>query len=323
MEVDPPTTSASSNGNSNLKRSNSAPMINVLAATHVEPSSSLFRSSESSRLRRFSSSSASLNLQASTPVKIPDRVNQIKHEESHITHRETAHEREIQSTMQMSNSWESFSLEPMVTDQRRPRSFSESLHIFTSPSLSCSSPSPTRLVKQCFSPAMQMPVKNNTFTPSPSPSPTRTTFRRCLSPIATRPASHLGKRKFEGDSAESYLSPPKRFNSGPNTPDKTGVLAQPLAHSVSLSSVESGSPDQTVPHGSSMAVDTVHIVRKSHCFGFTPVREPSTEMQTTDSETSDIIEMSDGHEVTSSSTLVSASGDQTSSSFPHIKQTQV
>lgn len=34
----------------------------------------------------------------------------------------------------------------------------------------------------------------------------------------------------EGDSAESYLSPPKRFNSGPNTPDKTGVLAQPLAH---------------------------------------------------------------------------------------------
>lgn len=93
--------------------------------------------------------------------------------------------------------------------------------------------------------------------------------------------------------------------------------------SISLSSVESGSPEQTVPHGSSMAVDTVHIVRKSHCFGFTPVREPSTEMQTTDSETSDIIEMSDGHEVTSSSTLVSASGDQTSSSFPHIKQTQV
>ena len=124
--------------------------------------------------------------------------------------------RELTSTVSLTSSWDDLSLhdEPMVTDVKRPKSFNEPLHIFTSPMAYSSSPSPTRLAKvnktnkknntavvitlthylwsvlirseqycfhrfqQCFSPSLQQPVRNNTLTPSPSPSPTRKTFVR-------------------------------------------------------------------------------------------------------------------------------------------------
>ena len=119
--------------------------------------------------------------------------------------------RELTSTVSLTSSWDDLSLhdEPMVTDVKRPKSFNEPLHIFTSPMAYSSSPSPTRLAKvyksitavitlthcllsvlirsgvycfyqfqQCFSPSLQQPIRNNTLTPSPSPSPTRKTFVR-------------------------------------------------------------------------------------------------------------------------------------------------
>jgi hypothetical protein len=83
--------------------------------------------------------------------------------------------------------------------------------------------SPTRTSshpgKQCFSPSMQMPVPNLSFSPSPSSSPTRRgwTTRRSLSPITLRP-SPLGpvKRKCMLDSdseREAGITPSKRHSS--------------------------------------------------------------------------------------------------------------
>ncbi|XP_076453769.1 P2R1A-PPP2R2A-interacting phosphatase regulator 1-like isoform X2 [Babylonia areolata] len=258
MEVDPPSTSSGQNSQGGtLKRSNSAPMINLLVAAsqsvEASPSSS-FKNADAGRLRRLSSSNMGIHHASSTGQlpgpKATDRVNQIKHEENNITDRETAHEKEVHSSWQVTNFWDGLSLnnpDAMMTEpHRRPRSFSESLHIMTTPNLLCGSPSPpTRIVKQCFSPSMRVPVKNTTFTPSPSPSPTRKNFIRSLSPIATQTAPL--KRKWESDGGDryDYLSPPKKFHTGPSTPERN--LPHPLAHSISSSSLEEGSPEQTVP----------------------------------------------------------------------------
>lgn len=327
MEVDPPPGPANnqpptSSGGS-LKRSNSAPMINVLVSQpEISPPTSTFKVSECSRLRRFSSSSMSLNqCGPSTPVKIPDRVNRLKDEEIHIVEKEKEHERDVSSAIKMSSSWQDFSLEDsheaMQPDpHRRPRSFSESLHInvFPQPTMLVGTPSPTRVGnrKQCFSPSMQMPVKSNSFTPSPSPSPTRKSFMRSLSPIAVRP-SPVGKRKLDTD-MESYLSPPKRFHTGPSTPDR--IMAHPLAHSsISSSSLEDGSPEQLVPRSGN--VSEIPHPPPHHMYGFMPLKDNSNDMQTTDSETSDITDHS-----ADISDQISISGSP-GSGFQPIRQTHL
>ncbi|KAL8594776.1 hypothetical protein ACOMHN_047494 [Nucella lapillus] len=152
MEVDPPSTSGGQNSQGGtLKRSNSAPMINLLVAAsqsvEVSPSSS-FKTADAGRLRRLSSSNMGIHAASTAPPlpKATDRINQIKHEENNITDRETAHEKEVHYSWQVTNSWDVLSLnnpEAMVTEpHRRPRSFSESLHIMTSSNLLCGSPSP-------------------------------------------------------------------------------------------------------------------------------------------------------------------------------------
>ncbi|XP_041351842.1 P2R1A-PPP2R2A-interacting phosphatase regulator 1-like isoform X2 [Gigantopelta aegis] len=297
MEVDHDHEQPSSSGippPGTLKRSNSAPMINALVATtHNEASTSTFRPAEANRLRRFSSSNMALHT-ASPTIRVPGRVSQIKNEESHIPDREAAHEREVRTTMQISSSWDGFHLdqEQMVSDHthRRPRSFSETLHVITGPNFLSGLPSPTRVGKQCFSPSMQVPVKNNSFTPSPSPSPTRKSFLRSLSPIAVRP-SPLGKRKLDTDSSDrfEYLSPPKKLSTGPSTPDR--VIAHPLAHSVSSSSLDDHSPEQTVPQGQGSVPDLAHR-SKSNIFGFMPLRH-SHDIHMTDSESSDLVDSTD------------------------------
>ncbi|XP_052784439.1 P2R1A-PPP2R2A-interacting phosphatase regulator 1-like [Mya arenaria] len=291
-----------------LKRSSSAPMINILVSTsalEISPPNT-FTSADSQRTRRFSSSSMTLHNAALTPVKIADRLNQLKHEESEIVVRDIQKEREIRSAIQISNSWnEKISIdEPMIADSthRRPRSFSESLHIFTSPTMIIGAPSPTRTGKQCFSPSMQAQIKNHTFTPSPSPSPTRKSFSRSISPITSgtliRP-SPLGKRKLEpdGDSRLDYMSPPKKFHTGPSTPDR--LLPHPLAHSVSSSSCEGSSPEQTIPRAASIHNARLSSGMQPNMF-FMPLQD-TQEMQTTDSETSDVTESTDMSEVGESS----------------------
>lgn len=323
--------STETTGSGMLKRSNSAPMINVLVANaNIETSppvnSMIHVDVESTRIRRYSSSSTTLH--STTPIKPADRVHRLKAEEIHIADRETQREREVAYSSKISKSWNEFSLdEPMISSDSlprslRPRSFSESLHIFTSPSILCieSALSPNRTGKQCFSPSMQAPVKNNSFSPSPSPSPTRKSFVRSLSPIISVRPSPLGKRKLEpdGDGRLEYMSPPKKFHTGPSTPDR--MIPHPLAHSsVSSSSLEETSPDQPTNSNSSLQDVRTSSRPQPHMFGFMPLHD-STDMQTTDSETSDVTESTDMSE--SGDNLVGmlhSSGSPATASFTPVK----
>lgn len=322
MEVDPPTMCSSTSAAeicstattsllNPLKRSNSAPMINILTTStttsfgtngenealesNTQTRSMDFTCSSFSqvghieRIRRYSTSSACLH-SPTTPVKVPSRLNQIKLEECvNQGAREVAHEREVQSTLSISHGWDELSLDDaMLTDVKRPRSFGEPLHIFTSPYPYSSSPSPTRVGKQCFSPSLQQPVRAVTMmTQGSTPSPTRKTFRRSMSPIITlRPSSLSVKRKMDVDNTDrwdQYYSPPKRANTsssptGSSTPDHTLTYTHALTHSYS-SGPEDESLEQTVPtvslhsclpDASSTGVSNMCVVPPTHVL-FRPV----------------------------------------------------
>ncbi|KAK2142020.1 hypothetical protein LSH36_1004g00020 [Paralvinella palmiformis] len=324
-----------------LKRSNSAPMINVLVAASAASCSAsvsgLTALSSSTpddpkpleRVRRFSTSSMALN---STPIKVPSRLVQIKREETMAqTEIEAAHEREIQSTIQMSHSMEEIFVDESThqthslssisgpgpgppVDGKRPKSLGEPLHIHVSQYYPyASSPSPTRVGKQCFSPSLQQPVyRTGALTPSPSPSPTRKSFasplsRRSLSPITLRP-SPLGnpgtKRKMDldGEKMDTFCSPAKRFlaaySPGGITSDRTHPMSHHILHSLSSSSSDvCNSPDQRVPNVSTAS---------SPASFFRPVRD-STDSRGTDSETSDMTEAADMSEPVDMSSHLSES----------------
>lgn len=153
---------------------------------------------------------------------------------------------------------------------------------------------------------------------------------------------------------ESYLSPPKRFQTGPSTPDR--IMAHPLAHrycydwdpslahidllplsctqiirdgwsidcrilfvfsSISSSSLEDGSPEQLVPRSGANA--EISHPRPHHMYGFMPLKDNSNDMQTTDSETSDITDHSADISDQSSISISAGPG----SSFQPIRQTHL
>ncbi|XP_069692411.1 PPP2R1A-PPP2R2A-interacting phosphatase regulator 1 isoform X2 [Periplaneta americana] len=222
MDVDSPVS---------LKRSSSAPMINELNTTMTTASTSSSTRDTSSfsifasqpRTRRFSASfSPGHSGGPSGPPRHTPRVSQLKQEDRVDMGRETAHEREVCSAMQMSQSYEDLTIMPGLTvdcksdhmDSRR----SEPTRMILPPlqlnvpncSPGCSSPSPTRpgLGRQ-FSPNISNVPPWNSL----SPSPTRKYTTRCQSPINMRPSS-LGpavKRKFElEEEKDQYLSPPTK-----------------------------------------------------------------------------------------------------------------
>ncbi|CAN7997564.1 unnamed protein product [Ixodes hexagonus] len=248
MDVDPtPPTSTTSN----LKRSSSAPMINVLGHTPSfrEALSPLLLSIP--RTRRFSASFSPNHSPSSPLAAVPSRVSQIKHEEGmDVMIRETAHEKEVQSKLAISQSWDDLSLGDgcLGDTSKRPRSLTDPLHIFTPPPGICNSPSPTRTGKQCFSPSMCLSTKQ-AFSPSPSPSPTRKAFatRRSQSPITLRPSQFSVKRKFDMDMDQGdFPMPAKRLNL---SVAQEMATSHGLHHSLSQSSLEAmSSPEQTVPH---------------------------------------------------------------------------
>lgn len=193
-----------------LKRSSSAPMINELNSSgpsQVPPASPREPASHQlcsgvPRTRRFSTSFSPLSGPSSP--KLTPRVNQLRREESvDVIGREAAHERELNSAMVMSQSWEDLTL---VADNTKDSSEMEKLSpLSVSVPPLCSTPSPTR-------PA-SVPLRHSVvFKTSLSPSPTRTfTTRRSQSPIAMRPSA-LGnsvKRKFQ---LEENEPPAKRFS---------------------------------------------------------------------------------------------------------------
>ncbi|KAL1417503.1 hypothetical protein MTO96_000600 [Rhipicephalus appendiculatus] len=254
MDVDPPPPLGTG---SNLKRSSSAPMINVLGNTPTfrEALSPLVLSIP--RTRRFSASFSPNHSPSSPLAAVPSRVSQIKHEEGmDVMIRETAHEKEVQSKLQISQSWDDLTLgDGCLGDAgKRPRSLTDPLHIFTPPPRNLQFPplqhalASSYVIYQCFSPSMCASSKQ-AFSPSPSPSPTRKAFAtRSQSPITLRPSQFPVKRKFdmEMDQGDSLPMPTKRLNLSGGPQDMS--VSHMLHHSLSQSSLEAmSSPEQTVP----------------------------------------------------------------------------
>lgn len=103
MELDLEIPSSLVQTDGHLRRSNSAPMINGLS-----DNSQVFQR-EVLRSRRNSTTVVNRpNMVPSSPIRVPStRLHQIKQEEGvDVMNRETAHEREVQAAMQMSQSWE-------------------------------------------------------------------------------------------------------------------------------------------------------------------------------------------------------------------------
>ncbi|XP_053555253.1 PPP2R1A-PPP2R2A-interacting phosphatase regulator 1 isoform X1 [Bombina bombina] len=226
----------------NLRRSNSAPLINVLSdhAQVFQPYTLRARRNSTTVVNRHSL------IPSSSPIRIPSsRLYQLKREEGvDLINRETAREREVQTAMQMSLSWEeSFSLSDNDFDKSDKSSSPKRIDFVpVSPA-----PSPTRGIgKQCFSPSLQMFVSSNGLPPSPIPSPTRRfTTRRSQSPINCIRPSVLGpiKRKVEME-IENH---PKRLFQG-----TTNMLSSDVAELADYSSCFSSDLDSSNSISSSL-----------------------------------------------------------------------
>ncbi|XP_020752652.1 PABIR family member 2 isoform X8 [Odocoileus virginianus] len=218
-----------------LRRSNSAPLIHGLST----PLGTFCRGRDLSqvfqpyafRARRNSTTVISRHtlLLSTSPNRIPSsRLHQIKREEGmDIMNRETAHEREVQTAMQISQSWdESLSLSDSDFDKQE-KLYSPKRIDFTPVS---PAPSPTRgFGKQCFSPSLQMFVSSSGLPPSPVPSPRRFSTRRSQSPIKCIRPSVLAPLKRKGEMETE--SQPKRLFQG-----TTNMLSPEAAQLSDLSS---------------------------------------------------------------------------------------
>ncbi|XP_050425764.1 P2R1A-PPP2R2A-interacting phosphatase regulator 1 isoform X2 [Adelges cooleyi] len=266
---------------SSLKRSNSAPMINdinnTITASSGTPLSrenqcNVFLKTVQPRFRRFSTS-GSPNIIPHTSPKLVHRVNQLRQEETiDLINREVAHEREIHSAMQISQSWEDLSImidSPSKVDgdgqYGKPTGRSnlyDPLHLNLSMASAPSSPSPTRSMRHCVSPSL--------FKPSLSPSPTRKTFTsgRSLSPISMRPSS-LGpvKRKCEMDDYEPIT---KKWgllitNTRPEPMQVSGLVPTTMDATLVTESICSSSGDSS---------------NSNHSFSFRPLQTLMDESKT-------------------------------------------
>ncbi|XP_045394300.1 P2R1A-PPP2R2A-interacting phosphatase regulator 1-like isoform X4 [Lemur catta] len=156
LELLPSSTTTDCN---NLRRSNSAPLINGLS-----DSSQVFQT-DTLRIRRNSATCMSQQCLLLPPSPICNsisRLHQIKQEEGmDLINRETVHEWEVQNALWISQSWD------------------ESLSL------------------QCFSPSLQTCVSCTGLPTSPIPSPSRQFTIRSQSPTNILRPSILGKRKGE------------------------------------------------------------------------------------------------------------------------------
>lgn len=144
-----------------------------------------------------------------------------------MMNRETAHEREVQTAMQISQSWDE-SLSLSDSDFDKPEKLYSPKRIDFTPV--SPAPSPTRgFGKQCFSPSLQMFVSSSGLPPSPVPSPRRFSSRRSQSPVKCIRPSVLGPLKRKGEMETE--SQPKRLFQG-----TTNMLSPEAAQLSDLSS---------------------------------------------------------------------------------------
>ncbi|KAM4662123.1 P2R1A-PPP2R2A-interacting phosphatase regulator 1-like isoform 2-T3 [Discoglossus pictus] len=238
-------------GEGSLRRANSAPLINGLS-----DNSQVFQT-DVMRARR--NSTTVVNRQSlvvpSSPIRMSSsRLHQIKQEEGVdlMINRETAHEREVQVAMQMSQSWEE-SLSLSDNDLDKSSSPKRIDFVPVSPA-----PSPTRGIgKQCFSPSLQIFVSSNGLPPSPTPSPTRRFATRSQSPINCIRPSSLGPLKRKGDM--EIESQPKRLFQG-----TTNILSPEVSHLSDLSACLSENLDGSSSSlGSSCVSPATNIATES------------------------------------------------------------
>ncbi|XP_008567260.1 PREDICTED: protein FAM122B isoform X4 [Galeopterus variegatus] len=143
-----------------------------------------------------------------------------------MMNRETAHEREVQTAMQISQSWDE-SLSLSDSDFDKPEKLYSPKRIDFTPV--SPAPSPTKgFGKQCFSPSLQMFVSSSGLPPSPVPSPRRFS-RRSQSPVKCIRPSALGPLKRKGEMETE--SQPKRLFQG-----TTNMLSPDAAQLSDLSS---------------------------------------------------------------------------------------
>lgn len=208
-----------------LRRSSSAPLIHGLSDL-----SQIFQAYPF-KTRRNSTTIMSRHslLLSSSPNRIPSsRVHQIKREEGmDMMNREAAHEREVQTAMQISQSWDE-SLSLSDSDFDKPEKLYSPKRIDFTPV--SPAPSPTRgFGKQCFSPSLQMFVSSSGLPPSPISSPRHFSSRRSQSPVKCIRPSALGPVKRKGEMETE--SQPKRLFQG-----TTNMLSPEAAQLSDLSS---------------------------------------------------------------------------------------
>ncbi|XP_019282488.1 PABIR family member 2 isoform X3 [Panthera pardus] len=208
-----------------LRRSSSAPLIHGLSDLSQVFQPYTFRT------RRNSTTIMSRHtlLLSSSPNRVPSsRLHQIKREEGmDMMNRETAHEREVQTAMQISQSWDE-SLSLSDSDFEKPEKLYSPKRIDFTPV--SPAPSPTRgFGKQCFSPSLQMFVSSSGLPPSPVHSPRRFSSRRSQSPVKCIRPSVLGPLKRKGEMETE--SQPKRLFQG-----TTNMLSPEAAQLSDLSS---------------------------------------------------------------------------------------
>ncbi|XP_022382029.1 protein FAM122B isoform X10 [Enhydra lutris kenyoni] len=193
-----------------LRRSSSAPLIHGLSDLSQVFQPYTFRTRRNS-----------------TTIMSRHSLVSIEEEGMDMMNRETAHEREVQTAMQISQSWDE-SLSLSDSDFEKPEKLYSPKKIDFTPV--SPAPSPTRgFGKQCFSPSLQMFVSSSGLPPSPVPSPRRFTSRRSQSPVKCIRPSVLGPLKRKGEMETE--SQPKRLFQG-----TTSMLSPEAAQLSDLSS---------------------------------------------------------------------------------------
>ncbi|XP_044767471.1 PABIR family member 2 isoform X10 [Neomonachus schauinslandi] len=193
-----------------LRRSSSAPLIHGLSDLSQVFQPYTFRTRRNS-----------------TTIMSRHSLVSIEEEGMDMMNRETAHEREVQTAMQISQSWDE-SLSLSDSDFEKPEKLYSPKRIDFTPV--SPAPSPTRgFGKQCFSPSLQMFVSSSGLPPSPVPSPRRFTSRRSQSPVKCIRPSVLGPLKRKGEMETE--SQPKRLFQG-----TTSMLSPEAAQLSDLSS---------------------------------------------------------------------------------------